>query len=105
VIASVDAKDISDRQIMRRFFYNTDCVARTNVAFNNYSQIGTRAQRLCEATRKELIVHSHSKPPARYAWLGNFENRSANLPTLADKSIVNCDAFGRQVLAELTVRN
>ena len=37
------------------------------------------------------------------SWLGNLENSGADLPTLADESVVHLNPFGGEILAKLAV--
>src|SRR5207237_2825431 len=60
-------------------------------------------QCLPEAARKHLVVHPHSKPPARHPRLGNLEHGSPDLPAFADERVVDLEPFGGEVLAELAV--
>jgi hypothetical protein len=53
--------------------------------------------------RKHFIIYANSKPPARDSWLGNLENRSADLPALADERFIHLNPFGGEILAKLAV--
>jgi hypothetical protein len=71
--------------------------------FPHYSEVRPGSQRLREAARKHLLVHPNAKPPARYSWLGNLENKGSDLPTLSDERVVHVNPFRREILAQLTV--
>src|SRR6267378_838318 len=103
-IARVDAKDISDGEVVIRLLHDLDLVSGTHIALDDDSEIGTGSQRLAEAAWKRFVVHPDSEPPARDSRLGHLENRGPDLPTLADERVVELDPFRGQVLSELAVR-
>jgi hypothetical protein len=102
-IPGVDAKYISDGEIMIRSFHCPDLISGPHVTLDDYSQVSSGSQRLGEAARKQLIVHPNSKPPARDARLRNLKNCRPDLPALADERTVHVNPFSREVFAELTV--
>jgi hypothetical protein len=102
-ITVVDAKYISDREIMIRPFHNRDLISCPHVTLDDYSQVRPGSHHLREAARKHLIVHPNSKPPARYSRLGNLKNCRPDPPTLSDERIVHVNPFRGEILAKLTV--
>ncbi len=80
-----------------------DPISGPHITLDDYSEVRPRSQRLGEAARKHLVVHPNSKPPARYARLGNLKNNGSDLPTLSDERIVHLNPFRRKILAKLTV--
>jgi hypothetical protein len=102
-ITGVDAKYISDGEIMIGSLDYPDLISGAHIALDDYSQVSPRSQRPGEAARKHLIVHPNSQPPARYPRLGNLKNGGPDLPTLSDERIVHLDPFGSEVFAKLTV--
>jgi hypothetical protein len=103
-ITGVDAKYISDGEIMIGSLDYPDLISGAHITLDDYSQVSPGSQRLGEAARKHLIVHTDSKPPARYARLGNLKNSGPDLPTLSDERIVHLDPLRREVFAKVTVR-
>src|SRR5215813_70942 len=99
----VDAKYISDGEIMIGSLDYPDLISGAHIALDDYSQVSPRSQRLCEAPRKHLIVHPNAEPPARYARLGNLKKGGSDLPTLSDERIIHLDPLRREVFAKLTV--
>src|SRR5262249_7104684 len=83
-ITRVDAKYISDAEIMIGSFHYRDLISSPHVTLGHYSEISPGSQRFREAARKQLIVHPNSKPPARYSRLGNLKNGRPDPPTLSD---------------------
>jgi hypothetical protein len=80
-----------------------DLVSGPHVTLDDYAEVGPGSQRLRETAWKRLVVHPNSKPPARYARLGNLKDYRPNLPTLADERMIHVDSLGREVFAKLTV--
>jgi hypothetical protein len=103
-VMGVDAKYIPDSEIMIGCLDYPDLISGAHITLDDYSQVSPGSQRLGEATRKHLIVHPNSKPPARYPRLGNLKNCGPDLPALSDERIVHFDPFHREVFAKLTVR-
>src|SRR5262245_8782471 len=99
----VDAKYISDGEIMIGSLDYSDLITGAHITLDDYSQVSPRAQRLGEAARKQLIVHPNSEPPTRYPRLGNLKKGGPDLPALSDERIVDLDPLCREVLAKLTV--
>jgi hypothetical protein len=102
-IASVDAKYVSDGEIMIGPRHHPDGIASPHVAFADDSQVSAGSQRLREAARKHLIVHANAQPPARDSRLRNLKNYRPDPPALSDERIVHRNSFGREILAKLTV--
>jgi len=102
-ITGVDAEYMSNGEIMIGSLDDPDLISGSHITLNDDSQISPGSRRLGEAARKQLIIHPNSKPPARDARLGNLENSGSDLPTLSDERIVHLNAFGRKVLAKLTM--
>jgi hypothetical protein len=92
-ITGVDAKYISDGEIMIGSLDYPDLVSGAHITLDYYSQVSPGSQRLGETARKHLIVHPHSQPPARYPRLGNLNNSGPDLPTLSDERIVHLDPY------------
>src|SRR2546422_5863053 len=103
-IARIDAKDISDSEVVIRLLHDSDLVSGAHITLDNNSEIGTGSQRLAEAAWKSLVVHPDSEPPTRDSRLVNLENRAPDLPTLAHERAVELHPFRGQVLSELAVR-
>src|SRR5882672_7528849 len=103
-IARIDAKDLSDGEVVIRLLHDPDLVSGAHVALDDDSEIGAGSQRLAEAAWKRFVVHPDSEPPTRDSRLGNLENRAPDLPTLADERVVELDPFRGQILSELAVR-
>src|SRR5438876_93318 len=103
-IARIDAKDISDGEVVVRLRHDSDLVSGAHIALDDDSEICTGSQRLAEAAWKRFVVHPDSEPPTRDSRLGNLENRAPDLPTLADERVVELHPFRGQVLSELAVR-
>src|SRR4051812_1863236 len=59
-IARIDAKDISDGEVMFRLLHDPDLVSGTHIALDHNSEIRTGPQRLAEAARKRFVVHPDS---------------------------------------------
>jgi len=104
-IACIDAKDISDGEVVVRLLHEPDLVSRAHVALDDDSEIGPGSQRLGEAAWERLVVHPDSEPPTRDSRLGNLENRAPDLPMLADERVVELHPFRGQVLSKLAVRD
>src|SRR5205823_4649780 len=102
-ITGVDAKYISDGEIMIGSLDYPDLISGTHITLDDYSEVRPRSQRLGETARKHLIVHPNSKPPARYSRLGNLKNNGSDLPTLSDERIVHFNPLCREILAKLPV--
>ena len=102
-IAGVDAKYVSDGEIMIGSLDHPDLIPYPHTTFDDQSEVSPWSQRLGEAARKHLVVHPNSKPPARYSRLGNLENKGSDLPTLSDERVVHLNPFRREVLAKLAV--
>src|SRR5216684_8336647 len=103
-IARIDAKDISDGEVVIRLLHDADLVSGAHISLDDDSEIGTGSQRLGEAAWKGFVVHPDGEPPTGNSRLGNLENRAPDLPTLADERVVDLDPFRGQVLSELAVR-
>src|SRR5262249_55272989 len=101
-ITSVDAKYISNGEIMVWSLDHPDLIAGAEFALDDNSQVSPGTHRLGEATRKHVIVHSNPEPPTGYSRLGNLNNSSPDLPTLADQRFVDVDPFSGEVFAKLT---
>src|SRR5712692_1040833 len=104
-IARIDAKDISDGDVVIRLLHDPDLVSGAHIALDDDSEIGTGSQRLGEAAWKGFVVHPDGEPPTGNSRLGNLENRAPDLPTLADERVVELHPFRGQVLSELAVRD
>src|SRR5215469_16364501 len=102
-IARIDAKDISDGEVVVRLLQEPDLVSGAHVALDDDSEIGAGSQRFGEAAWERLVVHPDPKPPTRDSRLGNLENRAPDLPPLADERVVELHPFRGQVLSELAV--
>ena len=102
-ITGVDAKDVSDGEIMSGSLDYPDLISGPNVTLDHDSEVRPGSQRVSEAARKRLIVHPDSKPPARDARLGNLKNRRPDLPTLSHERIVHVNPCCREIFAKLTV--
>jgi hypothetical protein len=102
-IAGVDAKDVSDGEIMIGPFDYVDLIAGPNITLGDQSKVSPRPQCLGEAARKRLVVHPDAKPPARNSRLGNLKDNSSDLPALADERIIHLNPVCREVLAKLAV--
>src|SRR2546430_4499444 len=102
-IARVDAKDISDGEVVIRLLHDPDGVSGAHIALDDDSEIGAGSQRLAEAAWKRFVVHPDSEPPTRDSRLGNLGNRAPDLPTLADKRVVELPPLRGQVLSEIAV--
>jgi hypothetical protein len=102
-ITGVDAKYVSDGEIMIGSLDHPDLIPGPHITFDDQSEVSPWSQRLGEAARKHLVVHPNSKPPARNSWLGNLENKGSDLPTLSDERVVHLNPFRREILAELAV--
>ena len=102
-ITCVDAKYVSDGEIMSGSLDHPDLIPCPHTTFDDQSEVSPWSQRLGEAARKHLIVHSNAKPPARYSRLGNLKNCRPDLPTLSDERIVHLNPFGREVFAKLPI--
>src|SRR2546426_11170487 len=103
-IARIDAKDISDGEVVIWLLHDADLVSGTHIALDDDSEIGTGSQRLAEAAWKRFVVHPDSEPPARDSRLGHLENRGPDLPTLPDERVGGLHPFRGQVLSGLAVR-
>jgi len=86
--------------VIRSFDY-PDLISSGDRALNDDSQVCSGPQRFGKSTHKPLIVHPNSKPPARDPWFGYFEDSGADLPTLANESVVHGDSFRREILPKL----
>src|SRR5262249_5184881 len=100
-IARIDAKDVSDGEVVIRLLHDADLVTGAHVALDVDSQIGSGSRRLGEAAYERLVVHPDSEPPAGNARLGHLEDPAPDPPTLADERVVELDPFRGQVLSEL----
>jgi hypothetical protein len=103
-IACVDAKHVSNGEIVIGSFGDADLISGPHFALDDDSQVSAGPQRLREAARKHLIVHPNSKPPARDSRLGNLEYCGPNLPTLTDERLVWVNPFRGEVFAKLAGR-
>jgi hypothetical protein len=99
-ITGVDAKHISDGEIMVGSLDYSDLISGPHITLDDYSEVSPGSQRLGEAARKRLIVHPNSEP---YARLGSLNNNGSDLPTLSDERIVHLNPFRREIFAKLTV--
>src|SRR5262245_17275307 len=102
-ITGVDAKYISNGEIMSGFVDDPDLISGPHIPLDDDSQEGPGPQRRGEAARKHLIIHPNSKPPARDSRLGDLKNGGPDLPPLSDERIVHLNPFRREVFAKLTV--
>src|SRR5215831_17266862 len=102
-ITGVDAKYLSNGEIMSGSLDYPHLISGTHLTLDDYAQVSPGSQRLGEAARKHLIVHPHAKPPARYPRLGHLKNRGPDLPPLSNERSVHLDPFRREVFAKLTV--
>src|SRR5262245_57877685 len=102
-ITGVDAKNISDGEIMIGFLDYPDLIPDPHIPLDDDSQVSPGPQRVGEAAGEQLVVHPNPEPPARDSRLGNLENRGPDLPPLADERVVHLDPLGREVFAKLTV--
>jgi hypothetical protein len=101
-IACVDAKHISNGEIVIGSLGDADRIAGPQFTLDDDSQVSSGPQRLGEAARKHLVIHPDAEPPARDSRLGNFENRGPDLPALSDERLVGVDPFRREVFAKLS---
>src|SRR5438874_10861732 len=76
-IARVDAKDISDGEVVIRLLHDPDLVAGTHIALDDDSEIGTGSQRLAEAAWRSFVVHPGCVRRTRDSRLGPIANRRA----------------------------
>src|SRR5262249_27259205 len=104
-IARIDAKDISDGEVVIRLLHDPDLVSGAHVALDDNPEIGAGSQRLAEAAWKGFVIHPDAEPPTRDSRLGNLQDRAPDLPTLADERVVELHPFRGQVLSELAVRD
>src|SRR5262249_54620159 len=102
-ITGVDAKYVSDGEIMIGSLDYPDLISGLHITLDDHSEVRPWAQGLGKVARKQLIVHPDSKPPARNSRLGNLKNNGPDLPALADERIVHLNPFRREVLAKLAV--
>jgi hypothetical protein len=102
-ITVVDAKYISNSEIMIGSLDYLDLISGSQGTLDDYSQVSPGSQRLGEAARKHLIVHPNAKPPARYSRLGNLKNYRSDPPTLSDERVVHLNPFDREIFAKLAV--
>jgi hypothetical protein len=102
VITGVDAKYISDSEIVIGPLDHVDLISGPDITLDDYSEVSPGSQGRSEAARKRLIVHPNTKPPARYSRLGNLKNNGPDLPALSDERIVHLNPFRREVFAKLT---
>src|SRR6266478_2876740 len=103
-IARIDAKDISDGEVVIGLLHDPDLVSAPHIALDDDSEIAAGSQRLAEAAGKRFVVHPDSEPPARDSRLGNLEDRGPDPPTFAYERVVELHPFRGQVLSELAVR-
>src|SRR5437868_11862484 len=103
-IARIDAKDISDGEVMIRLLHDSDLVSGAQIALDDDSEIGTGSQRLAEAAWKRFVVHPDSEPPTRDSRLGNLENRTPDLPTPSVQRAVDPHPLLRYVLSDPAAR-
>jgi hypothetical protein len=101
-VTSVDAKHISDGEIVIRFLDDPNLIPGPDITLDDYSEVSPRSQSVAETAREHLIVHPNAKPSTRYSRLGNLDNNGSDLPTLSDERIVHLNPFCRDILAELT---
>jgi hypothetical protein len=104
VIAGVDAKYVSNSEIMIGSLDHADLIPGPDITFDGNSEVSPGSQRLGEAARKRPVIHPNSKPPARYSRLGDLKNKGSDLPALSDQRVVHVNPFRREVFAKLTVR-
>src|SRR5689334_15290023 len=104
-LARVDAEDIADGEIVVRLTDDAERVAGADVAFDDDAEISAGALRVREAPHETRVLHAHAEAPAGDARLGDFEDRAADAPTLADERIVDLNAFGREIFAEAAEGN
>src|SRR5258708_8605852 len=104
-IARIDAKDISDGEVVIRLLHDADLVSGAHISLDDDSEIGTGSQRLGEAAWKRFVVHPDSEPPTRDSRLRNLENRPPDLPTLAHERVVDLHPLRGQVLPEPAPRD
>jgi hypothetical protein len=71
-ISIVDAEYISDGEIVIGSFDYPDFISRPQVTLGDNSQVRSGSECLRETSRKHLIVHSNSEPPARDSRFGNL---------------------------------
>src|SRR6516165_7867095 len=64
-IARIDAKDVSDGEVVVRLLKEPDLISGAHVALDDDSEIGPGSQRLREAAWERLVVHPDSEPPTR----------------------------------------
>jgi hypothetical protein len=102
-VTSVDAKHISDGEIMIRSLDYPNLIPGPDITLDDYSEVSPRSQRVGETAWEHRIVHPNAKPPTRYSWLRNLDNNGSDLPTLSDECIVHLNPFCRDILTELTV--
>src|SRR5439155_3439268 len=91
------------RQIVIRSFDYPDLISSTDRALNDDSQVCPGPQRFGKSSRKHLIVHPNSKPPARDPRFGYFKYGGADRPTLADERVVHRYSFRRELFSKLAV--
>jgi hypothetical protein len=101
-ITGVDAKDISNGEIMIGPLDYPDLIPGPHISLDNYSQVSPGPQCIGEAARKHLIIHPNSKPPARDSRFGYLKDRGPDLPPLSDERLVRLNPFRREVFAKLT---
>src|SRR2546428_9154676 len=82
-IARVDAKDISDGEVVIRLLQDSDLVPSAHIALDDDSEIGAGSQRLAEAAGERFVGHPDSQPPARDSRLRNLQEPRAAPPTFA----------------------
>src|SRR5262245_57476557 len=102
-ITGVDAKYLSDGEIMIGSLDYPNLISGAHLTLDDYSQVSPGSQRLGETARKHFIVHPNAKPPARYPRLGHLKNSGPDLPTLSDERSVHLDLFRREIFAKLTI--
>src|SRR5262249_34033729 len=102
-ITGVDTEYISNGEIMIGSLDDPDFISGTHTTLDDDSQIRPGSQGLGEATRKQLIIHPNSQPPAGDSRLGNLENSRSDRPALSDQRIVHLDPFRREVFAKLAI--
>jgi hypothetical protein len=102
-VPGVDAKHISDGEVVIRSLDDPNLIPGPDITLNDDSEVSPRSQSVGETAREHLIVHPNAKPPTRYSRLGNLDNNGSDLPTLSDERIVYLNPFCRDILAELAV--
>src|SRR5262245_16166116 len=94
--------DLRDGHSLLRLTHLDDIVAGAYLALPQDAEVESRPSARCQQSRHSGLVHANADAVAGHPRLSDFEDRAADLITIADAHRIVGQSFDREVLAKLS---